>query len=95
MYRYAELQFERNARLLRESTDRREMQSMASEHNAAMLREALRVREEEVRAGESQVELANTMGDMHAAKVRYEEQQRIYQVGLYKQVEFSLPSQSA
>lgn len=75
----AELEYERNARLLREGMDRREMQNMTSEHNAAMLREAMRVREEEVRAGENQAEMANALSDMHAAKVRYEEQQRIYQ----------------
>ena len=74
----AELKLERNARLLREETDRREMQNMASEHNAAMLREAMRVKEEEVRTGENQIQLSNTLSDMNAAKVRYEEQHRMY-----------------
>jgi chromosome segregation ATPase len=32
--------------------------------------------------GESQGELANTMGDMNAAKTRYEEKERIFQVGV-------------
>ena len=75
----AELQHERNARLEREATDRRDMQNMRSEHNAVMLREAMRVQEEEKRAGENQMEFANKLSDMNAARVQYEEQLRVYQ----------------
>jgi len=75
----AELKFERNARMLREQVDRREMQNMQSEHNGVMLQEALRVRREEAKAGEHALELAVKMSDLDASRVRFEEQQRIYQ----------------
>ena len=75
----SELKTERNARLALERTQRREIQNMTSEHNAMMLREAMRVQEEENKAGLHQMELANTLGEMNAAKTRYDTQLALYQ----------------